>query len=790
MNELSATGRGPRQDSESRGGEEQYRAILESITDAFYAIDRDWRFTYVNSKAETLMGRGREELLGQDVWRLYSDAIGSEFHTAYHRAMDEKVAVSFEAYYPPQDRWYELHAYPSADGISVYFRDINERKRSEEEKTGLMAASEKQRRIYETALSSTPDFLYIFDLDGRFIYVNDALLSLWRKTLDEALGRGFLDLDYPPELAERLNRQIRQVIETGQPVKDETPYTSHRGEREYEYIFVPVLGAGGAVEAVAGSTRDITERRRHESDLQASRQFLASSIDALTAHIAVLDEEGVILMVNGAWRRFAAGNAYSAGDCGVGTNYLNACEVDGDDHCQGQRAAAGIREVLGGRAMSFEMEYPCHGPDERRWFLMRATRFESARSVRAVIAHENITERKRAEEQLQAAKDEAEAANRAKDQFLAILSHELRTPLNPILLAASSMLEHAPEPDDLRPTLEMIRQNVNLQARLIDDLLDVMRIVQGKMPLHWGVSDFHALIHLAMQVCRSQINGQQVRLVLDLAAEHHHVNGDSARLQQVLWNLLKNAAKFTPVDGTVTVRTRNVDDPVAGLDRLVVEVADTGIGIGPDILPTIFDPFQQGETTVTRRFGGLGLGLAICKGIVDAHGGTLTAESPGKDRGAIFRVELKTMPDPDGEPKVGRQGEAPDAGSISSSLSILVVEDEPATLRLMARLLRGLGHEVTTANTVAGALEAERGLEFDLIISDIGLPDGSGLELMRRITARRGAVPAIALTGYGMEDDILRSREAGFTSHMTKPIDFTKLGAMIRQVAPTHGGSS
>ena len=396
----------------------------------------------------------------------------------------------------------------------------------------------------------------------------------------------------------------------------------------------------------------------------------------------------------------------------------------------------------------------------------------------------DITHRVQAEEAFRAAKDEAEAANRAKDQFIAILSHELRTPLNPILLATTAMLEQTTPPEDIRPNLEMIRQNVMLEARLIDDLLDVMRIVRGKMPLHWGVSDLHDLIHHAIVVCRSEIHGREVHLVLDLAAEHHHVNGDSARLQQCLWNLLKNAAKFTPGGGTVTIHTRNVDAADAELDRLVIEVADTGIGIKPDIMPTIFEPFQQGEKTIVRKYGGLGLGLAICKGVVEAHEGTLTVESPGKDQGATFRVELKTMPDPEGETKIGQDGVAPVVPSDPSPLTILVVEDEPATLRLMARLLRGLGHEVTTADTFAGALETERAGDFGLIISDIGLPDGSGLELMRRISARRGAVPAIALTGYGMEDDINRSREAGFTMHMTKPIDITKLGAMIRQIAP------
>jgi CheY-like chemotaxis protein len=365
-----------------------------------------------------------------------------------------------------------------------------------------------------------------------------------------------------------------------------------------------------------------------------------------------------------------------------------------------------------------------------------------------------------------------------------VLSHELRTPLNPILLAVTAMLERPEEPEQLRPTLEMIRQNVNLQAHLIDDLLDVMRIVQGKMPLHWEVADCHRLIDHAVQVCRSELLGKGLRIEVDLSAGEHHVNADPARLQQVFWNLIKNAVKFTPGGGAITIRTRNEDDGRARGGRLVVEMSDTGIGIEPEGLPTIFDPFQQGETTITRTYGGLGLGLAICRGIIEAHGGTIVAESAGKDRGTTFRVVLKALPRPavggDGEPDVGvRESEA----TPPSSLRILVVEDEPATLRLMARLLRGLGYAVTTAGTIAAALEVSEAGEFDLVVSDIGMPDGSGLDLMRRVVSRHGPVPAIALTGYGMEEDIRRSREAGFTAHLTKPIDFAKLEAMIRQVA-------
>ncbi len=643
-----------------------------------------------------------------------------------------------------------------------------------------------------TALVSIGDAVIAADGEGRVMFLNPVAEALTGWTQQEAAGRPM------GEVFRIINEQTRQPSEqpVGRVIREgvnvglanHTVLVARDGtETAIDDSAAPIRDVRGDVIGVVMVFRDVSKQRRHEAESRESRQFLASSLDALTAHIAVLDERGVILLVNDAWRRFSEGNGYLGADHGVGKNYFLACTDDEDaEHAEGGEgrcAARGIGDVMARRSPSFEMEYPCHGPDEQRWFLLRVTRFESGGEVRAVVAHENITRRKLAEDEVRGARDEAEHANKAKDQFLAVLSHELRTPLNPILLAASSMLEQPPGPGELRPTLEMIRQNVNLQARLIDDLLDVMRIVRGKMPLHWEVADCHDLIRLAMLVCRSEVQGKQVRLEMDLKAVHRHVNGDSARLEQVLWNLLKNAVKFTPVGGSITIRTRNEDDPAAGLDRLIIEVVDTGLGIEPGILPHIFDAFQQGETTINRKFGGLGLGLAICKGVVDAHGGTLTVESPGKDRGATFRVELKTMPDPDVEPESGPEAAAPAVPPSPSPLAILVVEDEPATLRLMARLLRGLGHDVTTASGVDEALEAERAGDFGLIISDIGLPDGSGLELMRRVVARRGPIPAIALTGYGMEDDIRRSRSAGFTMHMTKPIDFAKLGAMIRQVS-------
>lgn len=413
--------------------------------------------------------------------------------------------------------------------------------------------------------------------------------------------------------------------------------------------------------------------------------------------------------------------------------------------------------------------------------LERSVRYAIERQRdRDALRHANDELERRVRErttELERAKEEAEAANHAKDQFLAVLSHELRTPLNPVLLATTAMLDHRTPADELRPMLEMIRQNVTLQARLIDDLLDVMRIVRGKMTLHLDTADCHQLIHQATEISRSEALGRSHRLVLDLAAAEHHVNADSARLQQVFWNLLKNAIKFTPEGGTITVRTRNE------AERIVVEFADTGIGIEPGAIPQIFDAFQQGGERITRTFGGLGLGLAICRGIIEAHGATITATSGGRGLGTTFRVSMRTVPVSTG----ASDGAPAGAGALATRdglarLRILAVEDEPTTLRLMARLLEDMGHHVVTASSVADAWEEfQRDDGVDLIVSDIGLPDGTGLDLMRRVSSVR-RVPAIALTGYGMDQDVVRSREAGFTTHITKPIDFMKLEAVIRQV--------
>ncbi len=392
-------------------------------------------------------------------------------------------------------------------------------------------------------------------------------------------------------------------------------------------------------------------------------------------------------------------------------------------------------------------------------------------------------------------------ANAAKDQFLATLSHELRTPLTPVLAVVSALEEDRRLPADARDRLATVRRNTELEARLIDDLLDLTRIERGKLNLHREVADVLPLLAHAVEACRTpETEDKGLRLVTELTADDHRVWADGSRLSQVFWNLLKNAVKFTPEGGVVRVRSRNEGETGSPDRWLVVEVDDTGIGIDPELLPRIFDAFEQGQQKITRRYGGLGLGLAISRAIVELHGGTLTAESEGRGRGATFTVRLPArlpagaaagVPAFDGEETMG-------GPRLSRPLHVLLVEDHADTADAMADLLRVAGHQVTVAGSVEEALaaaeaaaseaaaaeaaEPANGGPFDLVVSDLGLPDGNGCDLMRELAGRYG-LRGIALSGYGMDDDVRQSLEAGFERHLTKPVDMRTLESAIRESA-------
>jgi len=387
----------------------------------------------------------------------------------------------------------------------------------------------------------------------------------------------------------------------------------------------------------------------------------------------------------------------------------------------------------------------------------------------------DFTEKKAIEIEHVRAKEAAEAANKAKDNFLSMLSHELRTPLTPVLAVASRLETVTDLPDELREDMGVIRRNVEIEARLIDDLLDLTRIANEKIQLHFEVVDVHALLQGALYLFRNQTQAKPLTTAVRFKAEAYHVWGDRGRLQQVFFNLISNAVKFTPAEGTVTLETSNEHTSADGA-RLVVSVIDSGIGIRAETLPRLFNAFEQGERMVLRQFGGLGLGLSIAKALVELHKGSICAASAGTDMGATLSVELDTI----AAPTVMTPSIPPEVSKNPTRASrILLVEDHDDTRRVMSRLFKSLGCSVATAATVKEAIALADAQTFDLLVSDIGLPDGSGTEVMRYVKERY-QLKGIALSGFGTDDDRRRSREAGFEEHLTKPIQLKVLDAAMR----------
>ncbi|TLD71214.1 PAS domain S-box protein [Phragmitibacter flavus] len=899
-----------RVEEELRVSEERFRTLFESIDEGFCVIEVlfdgegrpvDYRFEQANPAFEEFTGlRG---VLGRTALELVPDLEPFWVET-YGRVAMSGMAVRFEQEAKPMNRWFEVHASriggSGSRRVAIVFNNITHRKQVETALGQLTRESDQQRRLYETVLSNTPDLVYVWGLDHRFTYANEALLKMWGRSRGDAIGKHCLELGYEPWHAEMHDREIDHVVATKHSVRGEVPFVHETdGLRDYDYILVPVLGDDGEVVAVAGTTRDVTERKRSEKAVQLRTAQFETLLNQAPLGVYLVDDALRVAQANplsktmfgdvpevigqeldgllrrlwptemvddvmGIFRRtLETGEAYASPERGerrldTGEREFYAWRTDRITLPDGrhgvvcyfmdisaqvetreriQESEERLRTLVSVIAdvvwmadaegafadpqpaweaftgQSWEAHrglgwFDAIHPEDRdefalRWrqareqggvfespgrlwhadsgewrhFVARATPLrESDGSVREWVgACTDVSVQKRTEAELRVARDQAERVSRAKDHFLAVLSHELRTPLTPVLMAVAA-LEHDPGISvTVREDLAMMKRNIELETKLIDDLLDLSRITTGKLVLKVETVDLHQAVKHVCGICRPQARERGVILRFqEVVDEPMFVSTDAARLQQVLWNVVRNGIKFTPEGGTVEVTVSKLS---ASTDRYEVRVRDSGIGIPAKALPHIFDAFEQGGADVTRQFGGLGLGLAICESVMTLNGGSIRAESEGEGQGSTFIIEVPMAQAPT---KGGGSVEVPEEDHGHARL--LLVEDHADTLRMLSRMLKKAGYRVMAVSNVGSALAAVESNAFDLVVSDLGLPDGNGYELMRRIQAVK-PLPGIAMSGFGMEEDMRRSREAGFSEHLVKPIDVGKLVAAIQRVS-------
>ncbi len=548
------------------------------------------------------------------------------------------------------------------------------------------------------------------------------------------------------------------------------------------HLLVPAIAGTGLVMSLilfAATLR--LSKARAEAELSAEdaahNQRLFERIAAASPDVLYLFDlaEQRILYVN---REVQKSLGYTVEQIrGLGASLAGSL-IHPDDRAKQETPAATFDSLADGDVLSQEMRL-LHANGTYRWFLTRSVIF--SRTPEGKVQHvlglgSDVTERRETEEALR-------AANEAKDKFLATLSHELRTPLTPVLAVVSDLEKNPTLDMEIREDVAMVRRNVELEARLIDDLLDLTRIARGKLSLQLQPTDVREIAeHCANSVVEMERKG--IHFTLDWRAREWCVMGDRSRLIQVFWNLLKNAAKFTHQGGHMWLRSHEERDETNSW--LVVECEDDGIGIDPKVLPGIFKAFEQGSREITRRFGGLGLGLAISRAIVEAHGGRVEARSEGTGCGAIFSVRL---------PLTSAVADAPSSkpeeegafGATKDGYHILLVEDHVDTAEILTKRLRRFGYHVTHVADQNAALAAASkaqatgdGERIDLVLSDLGLPDGSGFDLMKQLSTRYG-LHGIALSGYGMERDVHQSAEAGFEEHLVKPVDLDQLRHAIEK---------
>lgn len=767
-----------------RHAERRFREMIDALPVAIYTTDAEGRLTHFNRAAVEFSGRVPE--LGTDhwcvSWKLYypdgtpmpHDECPMAIALKEGRAIRMAEAIAER---PDGKRiWFTPYPTPLRDsagrivgGINMLL-DITERKRHEQRLT-------EQARLLD--LSS--DAIIVRDLNDRIIYSNHGAEETYGWRSDEAMGKNLYELlhveffEPVEQIIEKLRRDNRWEGEVTQQRRDGTRITV--GTR-----WVLDRDAQGNPASILQTDNDITGHKRAEEAKARLAAIVESSEDAIISK----DLNGIIKSWNRAAERLFGYTAQEA----VGQSITMLIPPDRIDE---------ESDILGCIRRGERIE---HFETVRRRkdgtlldISLTISPIVDARGqiVGASKITRDITERKRAEAKLkqllaseQAMRAEAERANRMKDEFLATVSHELRTPLNAILGWATIIRRSKTDQTLLDRALETIERNARSQAQLIEDLLDVSRIISGKLCLDVKPTELMSIIKAAIDSVRpaAEAKGVKLQIVLDPSADS--ILGDAARLQQVVWNLVSNAIKFTPKGGLVQIKLDRTDSSAQ------ITVSDTGQGISPKFLPYVFDRFQQADSAKTRMHGGLGLGLAIARHIAEMHGGTIEAYSAGEGQGAAFTVKLPLVAVRSAGPLSARdlaRASVPEESLIEKDspnldgLRILAVDDEPDTRQMLKGVLERYGAHVMTAASAKDALYALLEWKPNVLVSDIGMPEQDGYSLIRKVRELKpeqgGDTPAIALTGYVRVEERLRSLEAGYQMFVPKPVEADELAAII-----------
>ncbi|MEG4806202.1 ATP-binding protein [Microcoleus sp. F8-D3] len=861
------------------------RTILGRITDAFMAMDLDFRFTYANQAAQRVSRTPLEAMLGKTMWEAFPGTIGTQFELQYRRSLSEQVAVDFEEYYAPFDLWLEVRVYPSPTGLSLFFRDINDRKKIEQERERFLAVGS--------------DLQVIAGINGYFRWVSPTFERTLGWTPDEMTSRPWTEFVHPEDLSASI-AETDSLFSGNETFTFENRYRHRDGSYRW---FLWNAQPYPEEQVIYGAAVDITDRVRVEQERQQVQQALRESedqsrnvLESIAEAFFAVDENWRFTYVNQSaytlldripgdligknlWEEYSGlvGSEFEpiywsamrdrrvAGSVtgfypdhdrwyevrtypathGITVYFSNVTDriqseaamrqseeryrtlfesidegfcviemlFDANDTPIDYRfleinpvfeQQTGLRQAVGKTARQLLPDLEDHwmkiygqvaltGKSVRfengseamnRWFDVYACRTGQPEARKVAVVFKDISDRVSHEaerEQLlqreQTAREAAETANRIKDEFLAVLSHELRTPLNPILGWSKLLQENKLGPAKTASALASIERNAQLQLQLIDDLLDISRILSGKLSLNAMSVDLNTVISAALETVRLAAEAKSLQIKTTFSPGIGMVIGDSRRLQQVIWNLLSNAVKFTPQGGEITVRL------IQTKTHVQILVTDTGKGIHPEFLPYVFEHFRQEDGATTRKFGGLGLGLAIARQVVEMHGGRIWVQSRGEGQGTTFTVELPLLRTANPVEEVGGRAEARSNDLHLASVRVLVVDDELDSREFVTFVAEQAGGEVTAAGSAIEALQLLSTRPFDILLSDIGMPDMDGYMLVRQVRAlppeQGGQIPAIALSAYAGDFNQKQALAAGFQRHLAKPVESHELVTAI-----------